>query len=331
MEEATTQPERLTPELLARSARYSARIIARDRLRHVLAAVPTGDATQRPDALHDFRVGLRRLRSWLRAFRQEVDDTVGPGSFRRLRRLSRRTGRARDLEVQLAWLAQPTVPLGPLASRAAATMAERVRADHASALATTFELIRTGFPETAKKLDKRLRRFEVRLDSERAADDRTMADVLGLLFRRTARQVRQALAAVTTSDEPAQAHRARLAVKRLRYLVEALGDWHRGGHLVTERLAALQDALGRLHDRHVLLARVATEAPSRPQRALESAVRRAADAEFRRAMRLIRHRQTSATLAQVERLATRLSGDGAPAPERPASPTIADTETGGQG
>jgi CHAD domain-containing protein len=320
----------LTPELLARSARYSARRIARDRLRHVLDVIPTGEAAQRADALHDFRVGLRRLRSWLRAFRREVDDTVGPGSFRRLRRLSRRTGRARDLEVQLAWLTQPTVPLGPLATRAAAAMAERVRAEHASARAAAYELIRSEFPETAKKLDKRLRRFEVRLDSETAGDDLTMAAVLGPLLRRSGARVRQALAAITTSDAPGEAHRARLAVKHLRYLVEALGDWHRSGPEVARHLAALQDALGRLHDRHLLLAGVGTEAPSRGQRALQAALGRAASAEFRRAMRLVRHRRTAATLERVERLAGLLSGDAARAPGLRPIQTLADAETGGQ-
>jgi CHAD domain-containing protein len=210
-------------------------------------------------------------------------------------------------------------------------MAEQVRAEHALALATTFELIRIEFPETAKKLDKRLRRFEVRLDSEVPGDDLTMAAVLGSLLRRTTGRVRQALAAVTASDQPGEAHRARLAVKRLRYLVEALGTWHRGGPRVTPQLAAIQDVLGRLHDRHVLLARVATETPSRAQRALESALRRSAEAEFRRAMRLIRQRRTPATLERVERLATLLSGDGAPARGRPAIQSIVDTETGEQG
>ena len=119
---ASTPPrlKYLTADLESRPARYAARVVARERLRRVRLALPSPDEPPGEDALHDFRVALRRLRTWLRAFGSELDDTVGRGTLRRLRRLSRRTGRARDLEVQLRWLTQPTAPLGPLASRAAA-------------------------------------------------------------------------------------------------------------------------------------------------------------------------------------------------------------------
>ena len=69
------------------------------------------DAAERLDsnaseALHDLRVSLRRLRTWLRAFRPFVDDTVGRKSRRRLRRLVRSTNSARDLEVWSIWIAE---------------------------------------------------------------------------------------------------------------------------------------------------------------------------------------------------------------------------------
>ena len=57
-----------------------------------------------PEALHDYRVALRRLRSCLRAYRRQVRSSLSGQTRRRLRRLTRGTNRSRDLEVHLAWL-----------------------------------------------------------------------------------------------------------------------------------------------------------------------------------------------------------------------------------
>ena len=57
-----------------------------------------------PEALHDYRVALRRLRSCLRSYRKELRATVTRKSRRQLRRLARGTNRSRDLEVHLEWL-----------------------------------------------------------------------------------------------------------------------------------------------------------------------------------------------------------------------------------
>jgi len=318
----------LTPDLLARPARYAARVVARERLRRVLEAVPSPEEPLGEDALHDFRVALRRLRTWLRAFDRELDDTVGRGAPRRLRRLSRRTGRARDLEVQVLWLAHPTVRLGPLAAGAATALSERLQAEQAAALARALELIADDLPRAGRKLDRQLRRYEVRIQREAARDDPAMGVAIGRLLREGAALVRQTLSQVVSPDQPEEAHQARLAVKHLRYLLESLGTAHRGGPRAVGRLAALQDALGVLHDRHLLLDRAAREvlehgvmpARSRPPEpmtpegsprpptrrayaALHSALDRATASEFRRVIRLARGGGTAAALGTVDRLA----------------------------
>jgi len=60
----------------------------------------TGDA----EALHDFRVAMRRLRSTLRAYQPQLEAVVPAKLRRRLRDLARATGEARDVEVQISWL-----------------------------------------------------------------------------------------------------------------------------------------------------------------------------------------------------------------------------------
>jgi CHAD domain-containing protein len=57
-----------------------------------------------PEALHDYRVALRRLRSCLRSYRRELRSTVTRKSRRRVERLAHATNRSRDLEVHLEWL-----------------------------------------------------------------------------------------------------------------------------------------------------------------------------------------------------------------------------------
>ena len=69
----------------------------------IAASVRLEDPNDR-ESLHDFRVALRRLRSWLRAFRADLRGTVRRKHRRRLRAVSRAAGAARDAEVHVAWL-----------------------------------------------------------------------------------------------------------------------------------------------------------------------------------------------------------------------------------
>ena len=103
----------LNTAMLEDPVRQSVRVIAQDRLQRLLeeaarVEVRTSPGSRPdssdPEAIHDFRVALRRLRAWLRAFRPYLADTVRHGPERRLRTLSRLAGRARDLEVQWQWL-----------------------------------------------------------------------------------------------------------------------------------------------------------------------------------------------------------------------------------
>src|SRR6478736_6161140 len=57
-----------------------------------------------PDAVHDFRVAVRRLRSWLQLWGDELDVVVSRKQRRRIRELAHATGPARDLQVHLEWL-----------------------------------------------------------------------------------------------------------------------------------------------------------------------------------------------------------------------------------
>src|SRR5678815_877357 len=95
--------DQLIPDVLTQSSRRASRIIATARLAAVRGAYERFNADE-PDALHQLRVALRRLRSWIRAYRPELEDTTRRRTLRRLRKLVRTTNGARDAEVWATWI-----------------------------------------------------------------------------------------------------------------------------------------------------------------------------------------------------------------------------------
>src|SRR6266702_3511109 len=102
-DEALTTMQR-EQELIDRSAEEGARVVALGLLSDADQAARALELQDDDEALHDFRVALRRLRSVLRAFRPWLAGTVRRKHEKRLKRLGRGTNAARDAEVQLAWL-----------------------------------------------------------------------------------------------------------------------------------------------------------------------------------------------------------------------------------
>ncbi|OYV66609.1 MAG: hypothetical protein B7Z74_10815, partial [Deltaproteobacteria bacterium 21-66-5] len=100
------------------------------------------------------------------------------------------------------------------------------------------------------------------------------------LLRAHRRALAAALRRVRSAADVAAAHRARIAGKRLRYLLEPLrGD--RGVARVVARLRTLQDRLGEFHDAQLLRDRLVAEgAPGIAARAEQEGAR--AFAAFRR-------------------------------------------------
>src|SRR5690606_29289488 len=80
----------------------TARLLAWFHLGNARAARRRLGSPEDSEALHDFRVALRRLRSVLQDWRRPTSDTIPGRYLRHLRRLARATGPSRDLEVRLA-------------------------------------------------------------------------------------------------------------------------------------------------------------------------------------------------------------------------------------
>jgi CHAD domain-containing protein len=210
------------------------------------------------EALHRTRVASRRLREVLPllALDHEVTRTLS----RRLRKVTRRLGTVRELDVLLLLVGElaedrrfSAAALRPIA--AAATKARvSARASLSAKLPTAkLERLLHALERAAKGLQSRHAKPD-RAD----ANGRSRAWLWGLEARLVHRAalVREAVETAGTVYVPEHLHRVRTAVKKLRYTAELAADATRK-HVAADvaALKAAQDLLGRLHDLGVLLLR----------------------------------------------------------------------------
>ncbi len=243
--------------LLQRPAAETVRLVAQAHLRDLRHARARLDDPQDAEALHDFRVALRRLRSWFRAFRPELREAIRRGIRRDLRELAAHAGECRDLEVHLAWVRQEVTGLAPGESAGAAWLLARLALRKRCADARLRDWLDRRFPRLAGRIQRRLGSYRVPV----APGDRrplpTAREVLrprlGLAFE----TMQAELARVRSFAGERQAHRARIAGKRVRYLLEPFAGELPGAPEALARLKALQDVLGDLHDAQVFAAELA--------------------------------------------------------------------------
>ncbi|HYH82534.1 MAG TPA: CHAD domain-containing protein [Longimicrobium sp.] len=207
-------------------------------------------------ALHDFRVGLRRLRSTVRAYAQHLGGSVGGKDRRRLGALADATGRARDLEVQAGWVEKRLDGLDGRERPGAERELRGLRADQAKAEDGMRREVLKDFGRVRWKLSQKLRFYRVQVDVDEPVGGPRMSGVLGRLALELTARLKARLDAVESIDDQEEAHVARIAAKRLRYLLEPFAPELEGAPELVKRIKRLQDALGEMHDAHVLLDRL---------------------------------------------------------------------------
>jgi triphosphatase len=209
-----------------------------------------------PDALHQARVALRRLRSALTLFRPTAKGVEYEAMREELRWYAGRFGEARNLDVLLAGDLVPDDP-----SLRGALEAERERAydsviaalhsDRARALMLAFSL----WVEIGGWARKR-----------RAADK--VCELAASRLERQWRKVSRRGAELASLDTDA-AHRLRIDIKKLRYAGEFLASLYRGkaeagrGRRFVAALKELQERLGVANDARVAREIVARLSPGR--------------------------------------------------------------------
>lgn len=238
--------------LRGRAAAEGARLLALRYLDEATTAVPRLADPSDAESLHDFRVGLRRLRSVLRAYKSELKDTVRAKDRDRIATIARGTNDGRDAEVQVIWL-EAKLAKAPTKVRAGiqwltAQVRARMDAGYGAARGETS----AHFAKAEQALRERLGYYDQRVELGEPVRPTSFGEITADLLREHVNDLVAQHATVAEATEQLNIHNTRIAAKRLRYLVEPLkGEVDNAGALV-KRLKELQDVLGELHDMHVM-------------------------------------------------------------------------------
>lgn len=262
-------------DLLARPAAQSVRLIARGYLDDATQALERTNDPADARALHDFRVAVRRLRTTLRAYRPLLDDSVGRKTRKQLGRVADTTNRLREAEVALDWLRPLETGMTHGERVGLAWLIARIEQQRAQDLEENFADVRETFTAAAHKLHKALESYEQTVGTEPSVTDVAFAVAVRTAAIEQARALDELLGAVHRMDDDA-AHQARIAAKRLRYVLEPVKAALTGGPELIKRLKRIQDLIGELHDLQELEASLreaaGTAAAERAAQQLEAAI-----------------------------------------------------------
>jgi CHAD domain-containing protein/CYTH domain-containing protein len=238
--------------LLDLPAEEAARLIALSLLRSLIEQRSRLDDPADGEALHDFRVGLRRLTTTLKSYRRSLDSSVTKRSRKRLRRLGQSSRESRDLEVHIEWARAQEATLTPgqqSGLRWHLARLERRKQDWDAAWRAD---VARGFPVLAREMQDQLELYRLRVEPD-ASRRWLAAELIGRQLLRSGAQLERRLADLGIEPSPRAAHRTRLAAKALRYLLEPIARQVEIAPPLLEHLARLQRQLGELTDSHALL------------------------------------------------------------------------------
>jgi inorganic triphosphatase YgiF len=215
-----------------------------------------------PEYLHQMRVGLRRLRSALRAFRDLVPKRAPKPVAVRLRKLMPALGAARDWDVFCDGIARIGVQ-DPQRAPAIAQLLARARSKRGVARRRARAV--ADSPQLQAFLLRALRWLHAEPWKRRA--DKVEHPLVQFACQSLERLQRRALTQARDMDwqDTGRRHRLRIRMKRLRYACDFFAPSFAGASArpYIKRLEALQDILGDLNDIAVarrLLAEIAPRA-----------------------------------------------------------------------
>jgi len=228
--------------LLRLPAHEAARQLCRELLATARARAQRLDDPDAADALHDFRVSLRRLRSALRSWRDLLGKAARPRERRRLREIQAATGAGRDAEVALEWIERQRQRCGPEHIAGFEWLVRHFSEQVADTRARLDGDLGEEFRESAQRLERLL---------DRPASDgvgATFASALGEAAERETGLLVERLAAIGSARDAGQMHAARIQCKRLRYLVEPEAGACDAARTLVDACKSLQTLLGDLND-----------------------------------------------------------------------------------
>jgi CHAD domain-containing protein len=201
--------------------------------------------TENSEVLHDFRVSVRHLRSFLKSFEAYIKNAK---KYRQeLSDIMKLTNTGRDHEVHVTWLKIRREKASEVEKIGLAYLLEHLNThDHVD-----LKKVQKQFSEVAKKLDQVFSSDK----NFKTKDDITFAVVLTSILNTYSQQLQTLLQSIESPEDEA-IHEARIMGKRLRYTLELL-DTKEADALI-KHLKNFQDTTGDLHDLQVLEPKVET-------------------------------------------------------------------------
>jgi CHAD domain-containing protein/CYTH domain-containing protein len=243
------------PELLEQPVERAARDVAMRLLERAEKERHRLGRDDDPEALHDFRVAVRRLRSWLKAFKQPLRGSVSGKHRDLLRRVAHATNAGRDAEVHIEWIKSQPEFFRRRRRAGAEWLVGRLEAARRAAAEPLKATADGDFVDARRALDRRLEVYSHRV--RLAVPETTFAVAVAERVREQSAGLRRQIEEIGGPGDQERAHAARIAAKHLRYLLEPVALELEAGESLVERLKGLQDMLGALHDAHVFGAEVA--------------------------------------------------------------------------
>ena len=167
----------ITAESLSEPTQLGVRIVGRELLNRLREKSEHLGSDDHPDALHDFRVAVRRLRSWVRAFDDDLSATVRPKAQRRLKRIADATRASRDFEVHIDWLDRFARSRKGRYREATEWLVERARDRKARADLELQEMLNENLERTIAQLTHGLSHYVVSLDEPSDRFSATLAEL----------------------------------------------------------------------------------------------------------------------------------------------------------
>lgn len=237
--------------LLELAAPRAARWLALRFLDEAHAARARLDDPADVEALHDFRVALRRLRSTLRAYAPHLEGTVGGKDRRRLRALARATGDSRDGEVMIGWMEARRGELAEADVPGLEWLLGRLRARQEKLDRALRDEVAHDFERERARLCGRLEWYPARVTADSPREGPPLGPAVAERVAEHAEALRSALATVRSVEDQERAHEGRIEAKRLRYLLEPFTGEREDARALVKQLKRLQDQLGEMHDAYV--------------------------------------------------------------------------------
>lgn len=194
-----------------------------------------------PQALHDLRVALRQLRSTIKGY-PDCLLQITRKQKKKLKHTAQATNPARDTEVQLGYLRDWLPQMQAAHEPGGQWLGQQLRQREVQTYDHSRKLVQARFEKLYRRLNRRLAAVpEVELPVAFGPRLAQELQTVGEAFR-------QRLEQLAVHEDDADLHAARIAGKRLRYLITPLNKRLGQVAAVLSDLMAIQDLLGEYHD-----------------------------------------------------------------------------------